>query len=460
MTELLDLCYDVLIRILEEVDPEDLATCAQTSWAFHNFIKGNQRLFKAHYLQNFDDPRRKQSDCDPNWAEELQKLVKCQQIMRSVDTDVKKSNFKFVASTVEQLILSASSDSEESLTKTQLHDLFLRSGNLDSFMFRSSLYERAGTASQTPASDEEDRQLSAKLHCLYGVPTGAIGRRSLSTHPYARSRVYDLRNYTDKTKWGPFRDDGSMRVDWEMLESIMIVLGYNSANTCQRFTHKFKLIWGSPFGGIDRCGLIADYPASLPLELDIPLYLKDPYGVSGKWFRIVCFLDYTDLYAFNFGPIQPPPDAPREPIQTEEAIRHIIMDFRVTRVVPAGQFDNPALPIVHFTGSSRSVDAAWDPNANSRMRGTVRLTPGGEVRWTTISVFYGEERWRSEGIQVGGLRSKRGVTGTWFDKEFDPHGPAGPTSFWKVGERSHREKSREENVGDWEDESEDGDYVE
>ena len=44
-----------------------------------------------------------------------------------------------------------------------------------------------------------------------------------------------------------------------------------------------------------------------------------------------------------------------------------------------------------------------------------------------------EERWRSEGIQIGGIGTRRGVLGTWFDKDFDPHGPAGPTAFWKVG---------------------------
>jgi chemotaxis protein histidine kinase CheA len=49
--ELIDFCYDILILILEEVDPADLAAVSQTSRAFHTFIKGNQRLFKAHYLQ-------------------------------------------------------------------------------------------------------------------------------------------------------------------------------------------------------------------------------------------------------------------------------------------------------------------------------------------------------------------------------------------------------------------------
>jgi hypothetical protein len=84
-----------------------------------------------------------------------------------------------------------------------------------------------------------------------------------------------------------------------------------------------------------------------------------------------------------------PSHKPRDPLTTEEAIRHIIMDLQVTEVSPAGQFDNQNLPVVHFSGKSRSVDAAWDPNANSKIRGSVRLTPNGEVRWQTISVFYG-----------------------------------------------------------------------
>lgn len=83
-----------------------------------------------------------------------------------------------------------------------------------------------------------------------------------------------------------------------------------------------------------------------------------------------------------------PADQPRDPLTTEEAIRHIVMDIQVTEVVPAGPFDNPALPVVHFSGKSKSIDASWDPNANSKIRGSVRLTPEGEVRWQTISVFY------------------------------------------------------------------------
>ena len=60
-------------------------------------------------------------------------------------------------------------------------------------------------------------------------------------------------------------------------------------------------------------------------------------------------------------------------------------------------------------GSPRSViHKAYDSQSDSHLR-------------------YREERWRSEGIQIGGIRSARGILGNWFDKDFDLHGPVGPT---------------------------------
>lgn len=67
-----------------------------------------------------------------------------------------------------------------------------------------------------------------------------------------------------------------------------------------------------------------------------------------------------------------------------------------------------------------------------------------------------ERRWRSEGIQVGGIQSARGVIGNWFDTEYDPHGPAGPTAFWKVtneveGLSGAHARLRTAELGSWED---------
>lgn len=144
-----------------------------------------------------------------------------------------------------------------------------------------------------------------------------------------------------------------------------------------------------------------------------------------------------------------------------------MMRLKVTKVEAPDPPNKSSLPIVHFDGRSRSMDASWDPNANSKIRGTVRLTPDGEVRWTTVSIFSGyvhvhcsafgnvtdvaisEERWCSEGIQPGGPRSARGVVGTWFDKDHDPHGPAGPTAFWKVAQIPGVDDESDEEDAPW-----------
>ena len=53
MTELLDLCYDVLIRILEELHPAEITW--HRSWAenFNEFLKKNRPLYKTLYLKHF-----------------------------------------------------------------------------------------------------------------------------------------------------------------------------------------------------------------------------------------------------------------------------------------------------------------------------------------------------------------------------------------------------------------------
>lgn len=238
---------------------------------------------------------------------------------------------------------------------------------------------------------------------------------------YARSMVYDLRQYKDGNFWGPFMDDGSGDVDWEKVEAIMILLGYNLRLFSRRTAGGWPMFWDTPFEGIVRNSFVSP-PLKLPREEPTPpIEALDPYQITGCWMRVVCFLDYTDLHHFNFGLNHvASDDEPRAPLDTEEAIRLITMGLAITKIEAPGKDDGQGLPVVHFSGQSRSMHASWDPNANSSIRGTVRLTKEGEVRWTTISVFHGEERWRSEGVQVGGVRSARGVLGTWFDKYISP----------------------------------------
>lgn len=184
--------------------------------------------------------------------------------------------------------------------------------------------------------------------------------------PYACSKVYDLRQYTQNTKWGPFMDDTTDRVDWEKVEAILIVIG---ANLRKLGLIKFPVcrnFWDKPFAGTWP---LSYKPNTIPREPE-PLELQDPYGITGTWLRVVCFLDYTDFFAYNFTTDnQTTPHIPRAPIDVGEATRLILMKLRVTRIEPPGPDDGQELPVVHFEGISRSLDDSYDENANSDLRG-------------------------------------------------------------------------------------------
>lgn len=79
------------------------------------------------------------------------------------------------------------------------------------------------------------------------------------------------------------------------------------------------------------------------------------------------------------------------------------------------------LPPIYFRGSSRQHQgdseghtyASAHAGAASFVRGVVQLTADEkpEVRWTLVIRYGGEDRWRLEGVQVGGRGSKRGFFG-------------------------------------------------
>ena len=74
------------------------------------------------------------------------------------------------------------------------------------------------------------------------------------------------------------------------------------------------------------------------------------------------------------------------------------------------------LPPIHFHGSSVQHNGATtypSQSPASFVRGVVRLTADDppQVRWTLVIRYGGEDRWRLEGVQVGGRGAKRGFFG-------------------------------------------------
>lgn len=207
-------------------------------------------------------------------------------------------------------------------------------------------------------------------------------------------------------------------MDWEKVEAIMIVLQFNLGYVSTREGGVFPLpMWEKPFLGctpystveqVKHCpSLHCDRPArqspdsaflnigsitftngitesslgpppSLLKQPSLPTDLKDPYAITGTWMRVVCFLDYSELYNLNFDldeefhyTLDEKPDY--DPSWTEEAVRMIVMRLKVTKLRAPnpdnGEIDYKGMPVAEFIGSSHSLHTAWDSNANSMIRG-------------------------------------------------------------------------------------------
>ena len=296
------------------------------------------------------------------------------------------TNLELNRSSVEPSDLEAASSAivvPHELRRTPLAHVQIDDSEAPTRTFRCQLNIPIEAASAyVPRNRSTERQLSAKLHCLYGASIDRIRKDAVTSsryslrsdtaliHPYARSLVYDLRQHTDNTLWGPFHDDGSCGVDWEKMEAIMIVLDH-SVKFSTGEHHEFygmMEVQDKPFLGATPNSFVSP-PQTLPMQPALPLEAQDPYSVTGIWRRVVCFLDYAELYDFNFNDEKPEDDQPRKPIDTQEVIRLITMKIHITKIEPPGEDDGQALPVVHFHGSSHPLRPHWDSSAKSKTKG-------------------------------------------------------------------------------------------
>ncbi|KAI6713175.1 F-box domain-containing protein [Diplocarpon mali] len=477
MTQLRRLPNEIIHNVLRFLDPVDLVHLSKSCKFLCSNIKNDGQFYKAIYLRilvshsaratprakiprlmRIQDPPLVSSCSEFDYETELKQFVKYRRILEDHASPEKKAeDILFVTERTSSLLRTAQPDGQNYaflrtyFTPPSTDQKLL---NLNAFASLSTTFHRAlkqpqSWKQQTPPP-LETRQASAKLHVLYGKALLEPAHPKYQLlYPYAVSMVYDLRNYTEETLWGPYLADGHASVDWEKLEAAMLVLAHNTqqfhrsvgediANsvTTSASNSLTRRAWeGASPKSYKNLHLIGREVSEEEEERDN--CEEDPFGIKGTWMRVrvVCFLDFHDFFAYNFNSAILSRRQPRPPLQTNEAIRFIIMQLSPTHTEPPGPDDGQALPVVHFEGISRSLYSPWDPNTNSKLKGNVRLTKEGEVRWQITSVYNGEERWCTEGIQIGGINSARGVLGHWFDKDHDPHGPAGPTTFYKVSEQ-------------------------
>lgn len=135
-------------------------------------------------------------------------------------------HLRFVYSTTTRLLArSASQGGRPRLSVTYqasrnthlLRECFSNTANVEAFMCQSFLFQRARAPiknfNHPKQSPTEEQLMSAKLHCLFGDMVLNYGRtRSGRTYPFACSKVYDIREYTQKTRWGPVGSPWSLPI--------------------------------------------------------------------------------------------------------------------------------------------------------------------------------------------------------------------------------------------------------
>ncbi|KAH8597805.1 hypothetical protein B0O99DRAFT_616829 [Bisporella sp. PMI_857] len=473
---------EVLHHIFKDVEVMDIARLTRTCRKLHAFTIHNVALFRDMFLQRLDgsifDTR--------NWEEELHLLVKMERILAYKTHAEKVSCLPQLTEMVDHFLKIAAVD-KPSKTRIHLAEIFASAEDKIAFLLQSEIYRRLRADTEHRRDPEHtphprslrsesgekfrQRQASAKLHVLYGGPS-ADPEYSWSSqdkaYEYACSVVYDLRNYTlgpIGTKWGPFLPNGKAMADWEKIEAILIVINYNiRAYLDDDHRPYIEKLWRTAFEGVTP-GSFKSIPQGLSEpQKPQPLDHADPYNITGTYIRIICFLDFHELHHYNFTSQSSQTisnNEPRPPLATQEAIRILHMELKVTAIKypgDEGYRGAGSAPAVYFEGVSGSASRHDMEGGHSRTRGCVRMTEEGELRWTTFSVYWGEERWKSEGIQVGGVNSGRGVFGSWFDKHHSREGPAGPSVFWKISDEINP-KSKALFPGDESDDSEGDDYI-
>lgn len=127
--------------------------------------------------------------------------------------------------------------------------------------------------------------------------------------------VYDLRNYKDETLWGPYLPDLKASVDWEKVEAVMLVIGYNLAEFRRSVgdaSIPAGFVWKPEDGGwkgatpgsyvpksFKTIGSDEEEVEEVEEELEFegesverPLRIEDPYGIHGTYMRVCSQIFY------------------------------------------------------------------------------------------------------------------------------------------------------------------------
>ncbi|CAL1696171.1 unnamed protein product [Somion occarium] len=414
--------YAIPLEIAEQIlmfsHPRDVARISQTCRQFHVLVyKADQYLWRELFLSYpFDHPKRSyrftsQQIKDFDWKEELQRRVKAEIYISSGKEGPELQESLLTLHSAVATAADLTDSHQESYNIAWLSKLFHTASFLHSSTLEPSL-----------------RSLRAQLHSYLAL---SYDETPLAQSPtlralrlQSRCYVYDLRNYTRKTLWGPFIIDpntNELIANWEHIDHIVNVVIFNIRN-----------LEDSPFQeACPKWNLEMTRAYSAPRSSERKPH--DWAGAEGTWRRFISFMDYRELFAFNYSSFG---DGPRDQgyfqdDTIEEAVRVVEMRLKLVDnpTIAPEPFDDPEYPPLMYEGVARGMHSA-----NADIKGVVRKYLNGTIRWTFLMFYEGVRQWSAEGVQVGNVCSASGIAGIWTGSEHQVGDPAGPFLMWRVAD--------------------------
>ncbi|KAI0063176.1 hypothetical protein BV25DRAFT_1915498 [Artomyces pyxidatus] len=395
--------------------PRDVAAFSQTCRRAHALIykATDQYLWRSLFLRYpFDDPRKAvgaSPTSEFDWSGKLKRRVFAETIARQ-GGDRHELLDALLECIEEAAPLSLGREHEHSHNISWVEEILIESDTL----------------ALEPEFTESEKLARLRAHLALSLEPGvgtAAPERVKAFRRISRIFVYDLRNYLAECQWGPFtaRAEG---VYWAHVNAIVNVITMNLRD--------FGIQWPRDFKPpLSVYGLQATRAYSAPDTLKrSPL---DWAGVEGYWMRIVCFCDYRDLIRFNASGWR----AGFFDDEYEEASRLLRLNLRLVSVETdpevLAKLPDPTRPPITFGGTMRGFNA--EEQLDRAVRGTVRVMPDGNIRWSFTSIYDSHDQWSSEGVQIGGVCSAAGVVGAWtgaYHEHGDPAGkhPCRYRPFW------------------------------
>lgn len=390
----------------------------------------DQYFWRELFLSRpFDDLRKappplttQKPALQPDWKTELQRRVSADAVMRNGITGPRlyRALATLVAAVETALPVSDGPGTDESENLKWL-DTLLRSATFDEESLPLHEQQLLGRLMTYLALTYESSEPGVEETAKSRLARNEMRRTS-------RCYVYDLRRYKEDTLWGPFLrgEKGELRANWVHMQHIVNVV----AMKLRELPGLALQIYNKP-----RAGISATQAYSAPFAHDRKPH--DWAGVAGTWRRFVCFMDYRDLFAFNFSVSGTGPrDRAFFDDDYQEAIRPVELHLDVldssmseSSTEPSSEPPSHAVryPPLFFKGMSRGAHSA-----DAAVEGSVRVLADGSVRWSFVTKYDGLTQWSAEGLQIGNICSAAGVGGIWTGAFHEDADPAGPFWMWKM----------------------------